>query len=165
MTLSARCIVMMAAISFSCAAADDPGGWTKARWGMTEPQLIEAFGPSIVRLDPPEAVGGIPIHLAVDIALVGSSFRALLAPDKDGHLYNVLISPRQSKDRNEVTFELLENLLVEKYGRPWKSEAGHETNLQWSFATTVIRLAIDQVKEFNFCILTLQYIRKTDEPI
>lgn len=151
---------MIAAVALTCAAADDPGGWSKAKWGMTEPQLADAFGSAMVRLDPPERISGRPIHLAVDLDLAATPFRALLIPDADGHLSSVLLSPRSDKNRSGYTFAAVQQLLVQKYGRPWKSEAKDTTSLQWSLPTTVITLTLIEDKQFGFAILTLQYKRK-----
>jgi len=145
---------------FSLPAADDPGGWSKAKWGMSEPQLADAFGPGIVRLDPPDKVSGIPVLLAVDLDLAGSPFRAKLILDKYGKLSSVLLQPRQTDACGAYLFQSLQNSLVEKYGRPWKSEAGMSTDLQWSLATTVIHLSLAQEKQLGFCLLTLQYKHK-----
>lgn len=160
-----RTLTLALCFAAAVTAADDPAGWTKARWGMTETELAEAFGPEIVHLDPPERISGVPVHLAVDVDLAGTPFRAILAPDKDGKLYNVVLSPRQEKDRSPYTFQSIENLLVQKYGHPWKTAANHTTELQWSFPSTVIVLSITEMKQLDFCLLTLQYKHKTEDKI
>ncbi len=120
---------------------------------MTEPQLAGAFGAaSIVRV--PLANGAAAP--GVDVDLDGIAFRAMFSLDK-GKLTHVALSPRQDKDANEFTFARIEDLLVQKYGRPWKSEVGHITKFQWSFPTTTISLTLTQYKQLNFCMLDLSY--------
>ncbi|MDR3566322.1 MAG: hypothetical protein P4N59_33475 [Negativicutes bacterium] len=148
-------------------AADDPGGWTKAKWGMTEAQLAEAFGPDIVRLDPPDSIAGgkIKIFQAVDVQIGGTPFRAKLVPDKDGKLDSVLFSARDKKDVNQYTFQSLQELLVQKYGRPWKSAAGQDAEFQWSLGSTVITLSFTQYKDVDWSNLILQYRHKSPDPL
>jgi hypothetical protein len=35
--------VLISCVAFAQSAADDPGGWTKAKWGMTEDEVKAAF--------------------------------------------------------------------------------------------------------------------------
>jgi hypothetical protein len=143
-------------------AADDPGGWSKAKWGMTEPQLTETFGAaSIVRV--PLAGGGS--WPGIDVDLLGTAFRAALALDKDGRLSAVTLSPRDNKAADEFLFQRLQDALFEKYGRPWKSTAGHNTKFQWSFPTTSITLTMFQDKSLDFCMISLSYDRRAADPL
>jgi hypothetical protein len=154
------------------AAADDPGGWSKARWGMTEAQLLQVFGKEATRLDPPEKIGetaedaalvrdtenyllrakgkpelppqtfadnSVSARIAVFVELDQKKFRALMVPDKAGRLDSVLLTPADHADASDTLFDSLGQILVQKYGRPWKT-SGDLAELQWTLPTTVITL-------------------------
>jgi hypothetical protein len=127
---------------------------------MTEPQLVEAFGSDIIRLDPPERLVDTPVRLAVDVILDAKPFRALLAPDKDGKLSIVLLSPKRDEDRSEYTYQALQQLLVQKYGTPFESHAGSTIESQWTLPTTVITLTVLGSSRLPIHHLSLQYRRK-----
>lgn len=52
-----KALVALAFILLPMSAADDPGGWSNARWGMTSTQLLTSFGSEAVKLDPPIKFG------------------------------------------------------------------------------------------------------------
>jgi len=108
---------MMLTVASVAAAADDPGGWSKAKWGMSAPQLTDAFGAKNIILVGASAEPGI------DVEIAGRPFRAVFGL-KDGKLCSVSLNPREDKDRSESVFQTIVELLVEKYGLPWKSETG-----------------------------------------
>jgi hypothetical protein len=119
-------------------AAEDPGGWTKAKWGMSEADLRAAF-PEARRLDPPEPVN--KATLTIDsVKLADIEFTVYFSPDPKGHLSRVILNPRYSADANDRVFQALENALVEKYGRASKTEEDNVTILQWRFPQTTIEL-------------------------
>jgi hypothetical protein len=170
---------MMLSAAAIAAAAEDPGGWSKAKWGMTESQLLQAFGPEAVRLDPPEEIGmsakhaeqlaklrndlnalrtqaghkpedvvkpatpnAVLVRVAIpSFTLVRVSFRALLVPDQDGRLDSVTLSPVDHAAETNALFETLEQMLVQKYGRPWVTKDGERAEIQWTVRTTVITLS------------------------
>lgn len=162
---TSRSILICTLFTVAAAAADDPGGWSKAKWGMTEPQIASAFGADRIVHIPLAAGGAQP---GVDIDLVGAPFRAMFGL-KDGRLAGVNISPRQEKDRNDQVFESLVNALVEKYGRPWKSETGQmlkTTEYQWSLPTTVITASFTTASSVtDICILDIHYGRRSVDPL
>jgi hypothetical protein len=159
--LGVRLILIYTLLAGAAFAADDPGGWSKAKWGMNEIQLADAFGADLIHTGDPSKA----IHLAVDVALADVPFRAELALDKDGKLAHVLLTPRRDKDADEFLFEHLQDALVLKYGRPWKSTAGHSTKYQWSFPATSITLSIFQDKELGACMISLSYDRRADDSL
>ena len=142
-------------------AADDPGGWSKARWGMTDAQLSDAFGTDSLHLDG---------HFSVNLTVAKIPCHAMMDLDKDGHLTVVGIEPVKTTDMTDVLYLSLQDMLVQKYGRPWKSsEENGITNLQWTFPTTLITL---QRMKFDFPeigmrveqrIVSLTYKRITPE--
>jgi len=42
-TFQLTAVFLLAVGAFAQNAADDPGGWTKAKWGMTEAEIKAAF--------------------------------------------------------------------------------------------------------------------------
>jgi hypothetical protein len=138
-------------------AADDPGGWTAAKWGMTDAQILQAV-PTATRLDPPDADAHVQIK---SFPLAGSDFHVLFQSDKDGRLQAVLLSPIGTPSEGfDYLFQNLQNLLVEKYGRPWSSTEGHQTKIQWSLKTTTITLSQAKFPGIDIQILNLHYKRK-----
>lgn len=132
------CAVALGAVLF----AADPGGWSKAKWGMTEDQILQAFGAEAVRLEPPEKVSDVPVHIAVPIQLAGVPFRALMIPDEDGKLSSVLLAPVHTSDETDVLFQNLKELLSQKYGHPLlTTQEGHFTEVLWLAGSTVITLS------------------------
>jgi hypothetical protein len=139
-------------------AADDPGGWTKAKWGMTDAQILAAFPGQAVRLDPPDAGAHIAIK-AFDLA--GSPFYVRFLTDPESGLNRVVVhAPHLSSERLDLLFQNLQNMLVEKYGRPWKSAEFGESELQWSFPSTTITLGRTKVTGFGTQFLTLIYVKR-----
>jgi hypothetical protein len=126
-------------------AADDPGGWSKAKWGMTQAQLSDAFGADLHETfdvhGATDDQGRLRFYLTVDLTVGKIPCQAELHLDKDGHLRAVGVAPVKTSDMTDVLYLDLQDMLVQKYGRPWKSREEMDiTNLQWTFATTLITL-------------------------
>ncbi|HTX34337.1 MAG TPA: hypothetical protein VME43_04920 [Bryobacteraceae bacterium] len=151
---------IMVALALACAAVEDPGGWTKAKWGMTDDQVLAAFPGQAARLDPPE-LNGARVSIK-SIELSGAEFRVYFIPDAAGHLRAVILNAVKPTG---ALFQSLENLLVAKYGRPWKTDEAGDSGVQWSFPTTVITLTRVQVPNFGTQFLSLAYKLKVDERI
>jgi hypothetical protein len=146
--------MMLAAVTV-LSAADDPAGWSKARWGMTDAQLSDAFG-----ADTTHSHG----RIAIAITLAGIPCRAEMIPDQAGHLDAVLVEPVKSSDMTDSLYLNLQDLLVQKYGRPWKSgEESGVTKLQWTFPTTLITLDRAKFPSAEQRIVALVYKRITPE--
>ena len=120
-------------IPFLLFAAEDPGGWTKAKWGMSSSEIIKLFQP--------DATGVSPRITVPSYEIAGTKFRVLFILDKDDHLDHVSLSPIEMSDSTDQLFQSLEDLLVEKYGRPWRSEEAGTTEYQWTFPTTLVTLS------------------------
>jgi hypothetical protein len=132
---------------------------------MTEAQLADAFGvANIVRVP----LAGGSAAPAVDVEIEGRPFRASFGL-KNGGLSSVTLSPRQDKDGTAYVVQSLVDLLVEKYGRPWKSETGktlRTVNYQWSLPTTVIALSFTTAPGLSdLSILALTYTRHSADPL
>jgi len=150
-------MLVLAAIATG-ADTQDPGGWTAAKWGMTDAQVLAAI-PVATSLDPPDA--GAHVHIK-SFDLAGAAFHVLFQADKDGRLQSVLLSPVGTPAEGiNYLFQNLQNLLVEKYGRPWTSTEGHGTEIQWSLKTTTITLSRVKFPGIDIQILNLHYKRKS----
>ena len=154
---------MMGVAAALAAAADDPAGWTTAKWGMTAEQILAAV-PQAQRLDPPEK-NGARVHIP-ELDLAGGQFHVYFVPDKDGLLRAVVlttpITPPPAGFDSLV--QNLQNLLVEKYGRPWKSDGEVATEFEWSFATTTITLSRMKFEGKTLSV-TLRYRKKDPAPL
>jgi hypothetical protein len=69
--------------------------------------------------------------------------------------------PKPPSQGIDYLFQELQNLLVEKYGRPWTSSEGHQTEIQWSLKTTTITLSRVKFPGISIQLLDLQYKKKS----
>jgi len=136
--------------------ANDPGGWSRAKWGMTESQLLEAG--IATRLKHPDRLkDGTPLNIGVESVAIGQvNFKAGFAIDPETGLRAVYLEPVSRDDFNEAVFGVVEELLVEKYGKPWNRDSVD----QWSFPTTKITLRLHSVPAIHFQWLSLVYERR-----
>ena len=152
-------IYMILATAAVLVAADDPGGWTAAKWGMTDEQILQAV-PAATRLDPPEKFNHARVHIP-SFDLAGSRFHVYFIPGPAGQLDQVLLSAEPCDAGYDVLFQQLQELLVQKYGRPWSSAEGNTTEFQWSLKTTTITLSRTKNQAINIEFLHLQYSKKS----
>jgi hypothetical protein len=140
-------------------AAEDPGGWTKAKWGMSSAEIIKLFEGDAIKEDLPagSTFGRISIPA---YEVVGTKFYVLLITDKDDRLDHVSMRPVAMADCTDQLFQSLEELLVQKYGRPWKSDESGTTEFQWTFATTVITLSRTKSSITGAALLSVSYKRR-----
>jgi len=122
--------VLVLSIFFSSllfAKEGDPGGWGKAKWGMTESQVAKAFG------------GTIPTE--TDIGSFKYSVRFLY--DANGKLERVML--KASEDSSvSVCYEDVTTRLKAKYGKPETEDSNLDNiknqkgNAVWSFKKSKI---------------------------
>lgn len=110
-------VLLAASVAFS---ADDPCGWSNAKWGMTDTEILRVMNGQVQRfteVDPyQKARVGIP-----SLEFAGIKFKVYMAPGPDDRLEHVLFTPVAQADHSDSTFAALEGLLIEKYGHPWKN--------------------------------------------
>jgi hypothetical protein len=126
----------------------DLDGWRAARWGMTEAELEQAFGASLVRLPGRWIYGGAYATRALDdVKLATQRFRAIFQMNaQTNRLQQVLLEPiRQSGQ--EILFASTGAELRARYGPPSEScavpRAGGgplSVELFWRFQTTTVHL-------------------------
>jgi hypothetical protein len=155
-------------------AADDPGGWTAAKWGMSLDQIRQAV-PSAADLTTPEPartlyIGGKKFLaiLGVDpLDIAGFAWRAHFLLDRQ-KLFAVVLMPGDKTATSVQEFSRVEGLLVEKYGRPFERHVGSATEFpdirsaQWSFPTTTVTLTYtDYRPRLAMESLDLEYVQRS----
>lgn len=149
--------------------AADPGGWSHARWGMSESQVIDAFAGQAVRLESPIPTctlvrdgRKIPAPIAVPEVPIGpTTWRACLYFDGAGALESVRLTPID--DNSQAEFQRVETRLVEKYGRPFHRRSDAAILSQWTRGDTRITLRLATIRAVRVQFLSLLYER-TGEP-
>jgi hypothetical protein len=156
-----RTLYIVALAAVAAIAADDPGGWSKARWGMTDDEIVKAFDGQVTRFSAVDPYQHARVGIeSLDIA--GAKFKVYMSPGPDGKLDHVLFTPISASDQTDQTFQSVENLLVQKYGRPWKSDED-QTELQWSFPTTTIHLSRMKFPGSDMRLINLIYRQRRPE--
>jgi len=146
-------------IAAAAIAADDPAGWSKSRWGMTDDEILQAFDGQAVRLATPERNGARVSIPSVELA--GTKFHVWFIPDKSGHLCSVVFTSIDPP--SDSIAQSIEELLAAKYGHPWKTQATHTTDALWTIGTTVIRVTHTRLRGFQ--MLVLRYSVQSSDPI
>jgi len=147
MTVAAGCL-------FAQNPADDPGGWTKAKWGMTQAQIVEAYSGQTRLRD----YSAPKPHSVLEIAGIsigtGPPYKASFSFDKASRLSSVLIEPATGMSGTgsvaSVAKSNLLTALTDKYGLPQADTpipahddyGMHKITYKWTwiFPTTVISL-------------------------
>jgi hypothetical protein len=170
---------LAALVPVQASAADAPGGWSKARFGMTVEEVIAAFGGEEVRLDKPDTYSdGFIAPVAIPDTKIGPIEHArvnFLFP-KDGdkpRLQRVVIShsiiePKPGDDvRLRSEYDQLVKSLTEKYGSPsTQSQDGSarsdtfKQDASWFEPNVAVELSYFRSSIFGkeiACILSLTY--------
>ncbi len=146
-------------------AGRDPGGWTNARWGMTEAEILQALPGQAVRLEgiipiKERTFNGVVARIGVPRLDLGKhTFRIFFICDPA--LRRVMM---QADEASPEAFIGIEALLVQRYGYPWVRSRRERMQSLWSFATTAITLRYVDLRAVAFRSLWLTYERKADPP-
>lgn len=144
-------------------AADDPAGWTAAKWGMS-PDQVRAAIPSSHDLTGPAAnrtFDGKLSTFGVDRVQIGRTvYSALFMFDATG-LTAVYLLPADESDRSLFQFVQVELLLVQKYGRPFERSYAEGRFAQWSLDTTTVTLHYSNIQIIHSESVYLIYARKS----
>lgn len=162
--LTAAAVFVMAVV---CSAqAEDPHGWTKAKWGMTEAEIKAAF-PDAKIVNP----GARLSFLAYDGLQIGViHYHVQFSFDKDA-LIQVNLQPEGDRAVvSEVAQGALLTGLKDKYGAPQSHEnpiaspAGQEHEWEWTFPESVIALTFAEhhERQYNFTTLVYRKRQKAD---
>ncbi len=162
-------------ILFAVAVAQDkvvdPGGWTKAKWGMTSAQIEEAF---------PEAkdiaVAGYhhPL-LGLQQYEIGAikyrvTFEFATNDGKPGGLISVALKTEDTADMPAVYADVGKDLLLrglrDKYGEPTSTQdrpdsLGVTHDWKWLLPQTTLDLTYVEARERKYRFTMLQYSKRS----
>jgi len=161
------CFLML--MGSGAAQSDDPGGWGKARWGMLNVEVLDAFDGRAEWMKNTAAPRvGIP-----RLELEGRPYRLVFVPDTEGRLASVIIRPAEQVDSSfrpgtkedpPEAYRELRAGLIAKYGRPTSDTAENRgtvyTAATWVFTTTTIELQMQAHPRFGFTFVQLTYKRR-----
>jgi hypothetical protein len=145
----------------------DPGGWGKAKWGMSPDQVLGALPGARLLTGNPLArkFGNRVSPIGVDgIEIASHRFDAFMLFDDQG-LESVLLKPR-SGEVQSLLFESIEDRLIAKYGQPASRDiqtviAGQRRS-RWLFPTTMVDLEVIELDR-HMAFLVIAY-KKRDAP-
>lgn len=139
-------MVLVASASLA-GPADDPAGWSGAKWGMTSTEVRTAVpGCKPIRY---EFEAGVFATLGADAVQLGDgpAWSVYFVFDSAGQLVRVAMQPAARTFATQQEFSRLESLIADKYGRPFDRNAGDSAanypavrRAAWSAGQTSITL-------------------------
>ncbi len=154
LVLSLYVVLVLAAF-----AADDPGGWTGAKWGMTVNQVRAAVPDAQILTGPeaPRKIEGILSPLGIPTLQIGPiAWSVFFLFDPAGKLTAVYLN---TPTPGTAAFMATDLLLTERYGRPAEQKTDAGRTSQWSFPTTVLQLRYTVIPAIRSEDLWLSYTR------
>ena len=140
------------------AQPEDVKGWNKARWGMTEREIENAFKGKVERRREPiiDKQEGIYVNQEIhDLTFAHTKFTvSFVMDDKTNQLTEVVLTPKGSHFR--VLFGILENKLVTKYG-PVTYKDKDDIDMHKLGKDGYGQDQISRVWRFSSTIVTLEY--------
>ena len=171
-----RGLLILSVAVATARGADDPAGWTSARWGMTIDQVRAAVPAAELLTGPtdertifcPDKDHPLTSPLGVlHLKLAGIEWSVFFL-FRDAKLVQVSLKPAEKSEVFEQIYANVRDLLFEKYGRPFERETqdkiDHSTERVslWSFPLTTIELNyVDFRSLIPMEILYLTYRQKT----
>lgn len=139
----------------------DVEGWDKARWGMTEDQILQTFKGRLNKLPKTKKSGYTYVNLQInDFVVEGIKCAVSFKMDTKSKLLKMVsIEPMKKKDNTPANFNLLKEMLTKKYGHPdYDSEDELiDYELRWHFPSTEINLSYSDSEYFIHPMLRLIY--------
>lgn len=148
---------------------DDVPGWQEARWGMTEPELVEAFKSRVTKLPERQALKdnqGYADYSIQDYEIEGNKFTVFFDMDmQTKKLMRVRMSLNEETSmlsKDTLYFPKYESLLTRKYGAPsFKNDERSRGMVilerEWFFKTTTVKLSYVWSSMGNFSWLKIMY--------
>ena len=140
------------------AQPEDIKGWNKARWGMTEREIANAFKGKVEQLREPiiDKQEGIYVKQEInDLTFANTKFTvSFVMDDKSNQLREVVLTPKGSHFR--VLFGILEKKLVTKYG-PVTYRDKEDIDMQKLGKNGYGQDQISRVWRFPSTLITLEY--------
>ena len=129
------------------ATAADVVGWRAARWGMTDAELVAAFGSELKRLPGRWQYGGAYAERALfDVELGGLKFMALFQMNQTTDRLQQVLLERRGAQATPAAYDRMMAALEAAYGpaeglclTPHPDGPLRRFSLRWRFATTTIQ--------------------------
>jgi hypothetical protein len=145
------------------APAEDPGGWTLAKWGMTQTEVSSAFPMAVMQIDP---ISKKPVLSLNGFPIQNLTFFVRFGFGKDGHLEDVVLEPEGDRaTHGRPAKSVLLTGLTDKYGKPDET-APHRDGpsmiyeWKWLSAQTAITLSHVDYGLGNTALTFLKYHRR-----
>jgi len=168
-------LVVICASNYSFGQPKDVEGWNKARWGMTENEVLKVFEGKATAIEKPRKYQGLSKQwdayssIILDEIEIGKDKYTVdfIFDDKDKKLIMIIVSIK-NKSPLELQFSSLEQMLTEKYGSPSfkiDSEGSHllERERAWNFPSTIIELKYFDMRVINSKSLKVVYNKNLKE--
>ena len=158
-------ILAIVLLQSSAAASEDPGGWTKAKWGMTDAQIEAAFPGQVRHYEKPAAWdSGMYADIYIPHVKVGSdSFEARFQMDGSTKKLVQVVLTKEGKDASFASLDAVEDMLATKYGPPSETHKSQTTvkgmEYDWTFPTT--RIAASYTDLFVAKLLIINYRQRS----
>lgn len=160
--LLALCAVM--AFGQAAAPAEDPGGWTLAKWGMTQAQVSGVFPMASVQMDP---ISKRPGLILSGFPIQNLTFLVRFRFSAAGELDEVVIEPEGDRaTHGRPAQSILLRGLTDKYGKPDETAPHRDDGpsmsyeWRWMFAGTTIKLQHVDYGLGNTALTFLTYHRR-----
>lgn len=144
-----RTLLILPLLALTAAAAEDPAGWQAAKFGMSVEEVRAAMPAAQILITPlaDRTIDGAISPLGIDRIEIAKTSWSVFFTFEAGKLTTVHLRPIAKTDATIQDFQTVEELLMEKYGRPFERQAGTPNTewpivrqAAWSFATTAITL-------------------------
>lgn len=131
--------------------AADPGGWDRARWGMTAAELGAAFGSDLRAVEPSMVFGPFIARQVVPrVAVAGRPFLAFLQLDASNERLAQVLLRYRGRNPTHSDFAALAAALTAALGPPSGGDSARDysgsfpsfaVSREWRLPTTTVTLA------------------------
>lgn len=160
------CMLLLLACASAGLAADDPGGWTTAKWGMS-PDQVRAAVPAAVEIPPEKFTAGRSATIGVPALQLGpTTWSVFFLFDFASGLDRVMLRPASRTGATAAEYLRIEQLLTQRFGRPMERTIYKEgiRSGQWIFpATNIVLTLTDYRPTVQLVTLWLEYSRKSPD--
>lgn len=136
-----QAVLFLSLLTLSALAGDskDIHGWDKAKWGMTEKQVVEAFGKRAEHHQRDKYAKWYSTICVKGVAFGKKEYLAdMLFDNNSGRLSGINLRAQDEKSLDVVAeFKRLSILLNKQYGEPNEQSP---TKMIWIFPSTTVRL-------------------------
>jgi hypothetical protein len=178
-------LVVICTSNYSFGQTKDVEGWNKARWGMTENEVLKVFEGKATAIEKPVKCKGLSnqwdayaLVVLDEIEIDKDKYTVKFVFDgNDKKLIAVIVSTKDERP-SESQFLSLEQMLTEKYGSPSFTKDDREPdkrlssgvilegsdllNRAWNFPSTIIELRYLDLKVTSR-LLNIRYKKNSKE--